>query len=91
MSTTRVDVPDRLRRKRCLDCGHDGALVQDPTVFCCPRCGSDLYARPPMSYAEMEGFEARARPVAAPRDIIVVRRGLLGRLADRVRRMLRRG
>lgn len=90
MSTTRVDVPDRLRRKRCLDCGHDGALVQEPAVFCCPRCGSDLYARPPMSYAEMEGFDARVRRLTPPRDVIVVKRGLLGRLARRFRRMLRR-
>ena len=25
--------------------------------YLCPHCGQDLYARTPMSYAEMEGFE----------------------------------
>lgn len=45
----------------CLGCGYDGPLLQgDPgaEAWTCPSCSSDLYARPPRSYAEMEGFES---------------------------------
>lgn len=30
--------------------------VEESGVFECPVCANDLYARPPMSYAEMEGL-----------------------------------
>lgn len=57
----------------CLSCGHTGAELQ-PThrasqfVYECPCCGADLYARPPRSYAEMEGIEpAAARSRTRPR------------------------
>ncbi len=43
----------------CLSCGYAGATLQgDPgdTALVCPSCAEDLYARPPRSYAEMEGL-----------------------------------
>lgn len=46
-------------RRRCLDCGFDGASLQQNgsrTVYECPSCGADLYARPARSYAELEGL-----------------------------------
>lgn len=46
-------------RRRCLDCGFDGATLQQNgsrTVYECPSCGADLYARPARSYAELEGL-----------------------------------
>jgi predicted RNA-binding Zn-ribbon protein involved in translation (DUF1610 family) len=51
----------------CLGCGYDGPEIQrrgEGAVYLCPCCGEDLYARRPMSYAEMEGFVG-ARPAAA--------------------------
>ena len=33
-----------------------GLNAQWLTTFECPSCGADLYARPPRSYAELEGF-----------------------------------
>jgi predicted RNA-binding Zn-ribbon protein involved in translation (DUF1610 family) len=50
-------VPARLRRKTCLSCGYQGAKLQGDQIFTCPSCGTDLYARPALSYAEMEGFD----------------------------------
>ena len=44
----------------CLSCGHDGRDLQGeggPASWSCPRCGADLYARPPRSYAELEGLD----------------------------------
>lgn len=35
-----------------------------PVDFACPSCGQDLYARPPRTYFEMEGF-VEAMPVHA--------------------------
>lgn len=43
----------------CLSCGYRGRHIQGQRgliTFQCPSCGEDLYARPPRSYAEMEGF-----------------------------------
>jgi predicted RNA-binding Zn-ribbon protein involved in translation (DUF1610 family) len=48
-----------LQRRMCLSCGYDGSSIQQDGhdgVFECPRCGSDLYARPPRSYAELEAL-----------------------------------
>jgi hypothetical protein len=44
----------------CLGCGYDGPELQDPAheIYECPHCFQDLYERPPMSYAEMEGITA---------------------------------
>ncbi|MBL9141156.1 MAG: hypothetical protein JNK53_04760 [Phycisphaerae bacterium] len=46
----------RHRLVRCVQCGTraDGLLAVDADR--CPRCGCDLLARPPRSYAEMEGL-----------------------------------
>lgn len=46
----------------CLCCGHDGTELQGQlaaTSFICPSCGADLYARPPRTYAQMEGIVDR--------------------------------
>jgi predicted RNA-binding Zn-ribbon protein involved in translation (DUF1610 family) len=56
-------------RKMCLSCGYRGRILQGERgliTFQCPSCGCDLYARPPRSYAELEGFVVPepARPPA---------------------------
>ncbi len=59
MSRALTSSPTWLHRKMCLSCGFDGKELQgdrDQRTFCCPSCGSDLYARPPKSYAAMEGL-----------------------------------
>ena len=59
---------DRARRRRCLGCGFDGPELQGEKgrfVFVCPGCGCDLYARPALSYAEMEGLVVRRRGLIA--------------------------
>ena len=55
-------------RKMCLSCGYRGRILQGERgliTFQCPSCGCDLYARPPRSYAELEGFIA-PDPAANP-------------------------
>lgn len=43
--------------KTCLACGYRGPALQGPDrALRCPGCGTDLYSRPPRSYAELEGF-----------------------------------
>lgn len=44
--------------------------IHDWELFVCPRCRGDLYARPPMSYAEMEGLVPglRRHPGESRRD-----------------------
>jgi len=59
MSTVGVSASAKLKRRRCLYCGYDGRILQGERrehTWLCPRCGEDLYARPPRSYAEMEGL-----------------------------------
>lgn len=49
----------RLTRRTCLHCGHQGRELQGAAgvmTIRCPKCNADLYARPPRSYAEMEGL-----------------------------------
>lgn len=78
--------------RRCRRCGHDGQDVQGDRggiVYECPVCGEDLYARPAMSYAEMEGFVAATAP--AERGRVSVGRRALRRVAALIRRMLTRG
>lgn len=57
----------------CLACGYDGRIIQagrsDP-AWQCPQCGADLYARPPRSYAEMEGLEDLAPPTPGPSRVL---------------------
>jgi hypothetical protein len=50
---------DRLLKRRCVECGYDGALLRDGFAERCARCGCDLRRRPARSYAEMEGLLAR--------------------------------
>ncbi len=59
---------DWARRRRCLGCGFDGPELQGEKgrfVFVCPGCGCDLYARPALSYTEMEGLGVRRRGLIA--------------------------
>jgi hypothetical protein len=61
MRTIRAERSKGLRRKICVACGYDGPAIRgdlDEIGYACPQCSQDLYARPPMSYAEMEGFAA---------------------------------
>ena len=58
--------------RRCLACGYAGRFAQAAHTASaqgadhCPRCGCDFHARPPKSYAEMEGLDDERRPVADP-------------------------
>jgi len=77
------DVPARLRQRCCLVCGYDGPELQGESgeeTYRCPACDADLYARPPRSYAELEGFVAESEPAAPGGERalaeIKVRRGL---------------
>mgnify|MGYP000556951746 CR=1 FL=1 len=48
----------------CPRCGDRADAIQHDwprRPHICPSCGGDLYARPPRSYAEMEGLEPDAR------------------------------
>ncbi len=59
MRTIRAERSKGLRRKICVACGYDGPAIRgdlDEINYACPHCHQDLYARPPMSYAEMEGL-----------------------------------
>jgi hypothetical protein len=69
MASVRHDTADRLRQRICLACGYRGPEVQQGfpiEVFVCPACACDLYARPPRSYAEMEGVGAANESDASP-------------------------
>jgi hypothetical protein len=64
----------------CLACGFDGVAIQSDhreTLWSCPQCDSDLYARPPRSYAELEGFEefAASSPQRHALEVPVRHRG----------------
>ena len=64
MRVIRADAPTRLRRRICVACGYDGPEIEGDlghVSFRCPECGQDIYARPPMTYLEMEGFVPMAR------------------------------
>ena len=51
--------------RRCVACGR-GVAPLDLLEEACPDCGCDFDLRPPMSYAEMEGFEPVAEWIAIP-------------------------
>lgn len=54
----------------CLVCGFRGPEMQGPlslVKYRCPSCQADLYARPPRSYAQMEGLEAASAPIERAR------------------------
>ena len=56
---TRPALTVDLDRRLCLRCGYRGRLLQGDrgrSTFTCPSCSCDLYARPPKSYAELEGL-----------------------------------
>lgn len=55
---TTIAVPHRHARRRCVGCGLAADAITATQVHECPRCGCDLQARPPRSYAEMEGLDA---------------------------------
>lgn len=64
MRTARRKVPARLKTRTCLSCGYDGPSLQvrrGRIALSCPCCGQDLNARPPRSYAEMEGLRTKRR------------------------------
>lgn len=47
----------RLHRRQCVACGYSGRFVDRANQPHCPRCSCDFAARPPKSYAEMEGLD----------------------------------
>jgi hypothetical protein len=66
MAQTRTKLRNWMQTKVCPSCGYSGRDVQvagvdddEAETFCCPCCENDLYARPAMSYAEMEGFTSQ--------------------------------
>lgn len=59
MARVTTVMPAHLQRRMCLSCGFDGRALQgegQEGIWVCPKCGSDLYARPPKSYAELEAL-----------------------------------
>ncbi|MBX3358736.1 MAG: hypothetical protein KF745_09930 [Phycisphaeraceae bacterium] len=59
MSRADASTLSRLHERLCPSCGYRGRdlpVASDSHDFECPSCGADLYARPPRSYAEMEGL-----------------------------------
>jgi hypothetical protein len=58
-------VSARHARRRCVGCGLAAEAITATQVHECPRCGCDLLARPPRSYAEMEGLDTAPEPAAA--------------------------
>ncbi len=63
MGKTKV-LEARLRRRQCVACGYDGAMLRGGAAARCARCGCDLRRRPARSYMEMEGF----RDITLPRQ-----------------------
>ncbi|TVQ77692.1 MAG: hypothetical protein EA380_07065 [Phycisphaeraceae bacterium] len=54
-----------LKARMCLGCGYRGREFQGERLhrtYTCPNCNADLYARPPRSYAELEGLDASPVP-----------------------------
>gem|GEM_PF-2151494 len=69
MSQVRTQTRPWEQVRVCLGCGYGGNELQprgESAVFVCPCCGDDLYARHPMSYAEMEGLGSLSNPVVIP-------------------------
>ena len=72
-----------LGRRRCCACGYagrdaqralDGRRAQRDAVDAdggpfCPQCGCDFAARPPRSYAEMEGLDIAGRSPSRHADV----------------------
>lgn len=53
---TAPDLSRRHTRTRCVQCGLSAEAIPASCLAECPRCGCDLTARPPRSYAQMEGL-----------------------------------
>lgn len=60
----------RHTRRRCVQCGLSVEAISATQVHECPRCGCDLQARPPRSYAEMEGLFELDEPSPAMVDAV---------------------
>jgi hypothetical protein len=93
MRALRISSSARVHRKVCLACGFDGQALQHlryAECIACPRCGEDLGARPPRSYAELEGLDEDAGPILRPtRGPQPIRpHGPWQRLAGAIRRWL---
>ena len=59
-------IDPRLRVRRCVACGYDGALLRKGQAEACARCGCDLRKRPARSYAEMEGLVGQPMTLEEP-------------------------
>jgi hypothetical protein len=60
----------RHTRRRCVQCGLAAEAISATQVDECPRCGCDLRARPPRSYADMEGLREMEGPAPAALDAL---------------------
>jgi hypothetical protein len=66
---TKIDtIPPRHFVRRCMACGYDGPGIHAGQSTHCALCGCDLSARPPRSYAELEGF-VELWPEEPPREV----------------------
>lgn len=105
MPQTRTVTTAWIHTKVCPCCGYRGPEVQsveDTETFECPVCANDLYARPPMSYAQMEGLSSpgqvdqpctanQKQAACAPACCDVqTRAGLFARVTALIRRLVRR-
>jgi predicted RNA-binding Zn-ribbon protein involved in translation (DUF1610 family) len=83
MPNVRVVSTSPLVQRSCLCCGYRGDELQvsgERAAYRCPNCGQDLYARPPRSYAEMEGLQVQLPgSPAAPRRVRAQRLGFIRR------------
>lgn len=90
MSRTHATMPTWITRQMCLGCGYDGRELQsgqDEITYNCPSCGHDLYARPPMSYAQMEGLAQPPRVVQVRHIHPVVNPTAIATLDRRIKRV----
>ena len=59
-------IGSQLFSRRCVACGYDGELLHNANAAQCVNCGCDFRARPPRSYAEMEGLVGDPRAMFDP-------------------------
>jgi len=71
--TSEIDV------RRCVACGYAGRFAIATSDGTCPSCGCDFRARPPRTYAEMEGIV----PVVSRREARQRLRDSENRLVER--------
>jgi hypothetical protein len=92
MRALRSSLSSRVHRRLCLGCGFDGPALQGGSgedLSRCPRCGEDLCARPPRSYAELEGldeelvFASVVNTLTPPQE-----QGFWSRIVSSLRRLL---